>query len=397
MCDTLGFVYGKRAVFGKNSDRSPNEPQLLEYIPAAYHNEKEIKLTYISIPQSAETHGVLISRPGWMWGAEIGTNDCGVSIGNEAVWTLGGYGGEALTGMDMLRLALERSESAETAVDTVISLLETYGQGGNCGYDHDFRYDNSFLIMDRNSLYVLETAGKQWAVKKCGRASISNRLSLTSNADRFSEGRCNFALRHSEHLYNIASGSRKRACSTESALESAGGPLDIMNALRGHTVDNPFARGTVTSVCMHFGGAVGDHTTSSMVTDYTGDKTVVWSTGSSLPCVSLFKPWVFGESIPSYFNCGSGYWYAQEKFRRKLLGKEIPGEFFDERDEIERSWADRIEKGETGITEECLKEEKAFYDRWSDYEFGDAGTSVAFRKRWDAKTEIMMRESEETE
>ena len=42
MCDTLGIIEnkGNRALFAKNSDRSPNEPQILEYIPAKYNNNK---------------------------------------------------------------------------------------------------------------------------------------------------------------------------------------------------------------------------------------------------------------------------------------------------------------------------------------------------------------------
>jgi dipeptidase len=60
--------------------------------------------------------------------------------------------------MDFLRLALERSGSAEEALHVIIALLEQYGQSGNCGMDHGMYYHNSFLIADRQAAWVLETA-----------------------------------------------------------------------------------------------------------------------------------------------------------------------------------------------------------------------------------------------
>jgi hypothetical protein len=162
MCDTLGVLFDGHSLFGKNSDRSPNEAQVTEFYPARVCKETSLSATYVAIPQARDTKAVLLSRPVWMWGAEIGVNEAGVAIGNEAVFTKGPYGKPALTGMDLLRLALERSESAESAVNTIIELLETYGQGGNCGFDHTFYYDNSFLVIDRDHLFVLETCAKSW-------------------------------------------------------------------------------------------------------------------------------------------------------------------------------------------------------------------------------------------
>ena len=92
MCDTFvampSVTHDGSVIFGKNSDREPNEAQVLEYHPAAeYSNGKSLKCTYLEIPQVMKTNPVLISRPFWMWGAEIGANDKGVVIGNEAVFT----------------------------------------------------------------------------------------------------------------------------------------------------------------------------------------------------------------------------------------------------------------------------------------------------------------------
>jgi len=162
MCDTLGRILcPDLALFAKNSDRSPNEPQVIEYRPARDHREKDLRATYLTIPQAPHTYATLLSRPAWMWGAEMGVNEHGVCIGNEAVFTKGRYASAGLTGMDLVRLALERASSARQAADLILELLEQHGQGGNCGYDHNFFYDNAFLILDRREIWLLETAGKK--------------------------------------------------------------------------------------------------------------------------------------------------------------------------------------------------------------------------------------------
>lgn len=56
MCDTFVCTGSATAdgsvIFGKNSDREPNEAQILEYRkPAVYGKGEEVKCTYISIPQ----------------------------------------------------------------------------------------------------------------------------------------------------------------------------------------------------------------------------------------------------------------------------------------------------------------------------------------------------------
>ncbi|MBZ8182815.1 C69 family dipeptidase [Oscillatoria salina] len=195
MCDTFvalpDATKNGDLIFGKNSDRPAGELQNVVTIPAQNHPQNsQLKCTYITIPQGEKTLAVILSQPQWMWGAEMGANECGVVIGNEAVWTTQSYQNTGLLGMDLVRLGLERGETAYQALQIIINLLDKYGQGGNCAENFAMNYHNSFLIADTQEAWVLETAGKYWVAEKItsGTRSISNNLSIRNQGN----------LRHSD-------------------------------------------------------------------------------------------------------------------------------------------------------------------------------------------------------
>ncbi|XP_027728407.1 secernin-2 isoform X2 [Vombatus ursinus] len=162
-------------IFAKNSDRPRDEVQEVVLVPSGTHAPgSRLQCTYIEVDQVERTHAVILSRPAWLWGAEMGANEHGVCIGNEAVWTQEPVGQEeALLGMDLLRLGLERGSSAQEALTVITNLLEQYGQGGSCREDPTpFCYHNTFLLADRKEAWVLETAGKLWAAQRI-RGSIT--------------------------------------------------------------------------------------------------------------------------------------------------------------------------------------------------------------------------------
>ncbi len=190
MCDTFvalsNATLDGSVIFGKNSDRPEGEIQDVVTFPEqTYSQGEQVQCTYIQIPQVEHTHAVILSKPRWMWGAEMGANECGVVIGNEAVWTNQPYQSTGLLGMDLVRLGLERGETAFAALQVIVDLLEQYGQGGNCAEHFSFTYHNSFLLVDRKEAWVLETAGKYWVAERVtqGTRSISNNLSIRSAGD----------------------------------------------------------------------------------------------------------------------------------------------------------------------------------------------------------------------
>ncbi|RWS05951.1 secernin-1-like protein, partial [Dinothrombium tinctorium] len=180
-------------IFGKNSDRPRGEVQEVVYEPRAEHKTGEkLECTFIEIDQVDVTHSVILSKPSWMWGAEMGANEFGVVIGNEAVMTKVELDTEeSLLGMDLVRLGLERGKNAREALDVITQLLEKNGQGGACEESQNpIMYHNSFIIADVSEAWVLETAGRLWAAERVVSRfrNISNCLSIGTKIDLMSEG-----------------------------------------------------------------------------------------------------------------------------------------------------------------------------------------------------------------
>lgn len=288
MCDTVVVIRDREIWFAKNSDRDPNEAQVLEWTPRRSHPRgARVRCTTREVAQVPETFATLVSRPFWMWGAEMGTNEHGVTIGNEAVFTRTAVPPRGLLGMDLLRLALERADTAARAVDILRALLEEHGQGGGAGLeDPDFRYSSSFLIADPREAFVVETAGRAWAVEEVrGACTISNGLTIPG-----------FAERHSDVVKTHFSRCRARRARTEQLARAARGPSDLAQLLRDHGArrtepEYSLLTGAMDMPCMHAGGVVAaSQTTASWVSVLTPGDSRHWATGTAAPCTGLFKP-----------------------------------------------------------------------------------------------------------
>lgn len=360
MCDTCVVLSGAtrdgEAFFAKNSDREPNEAQYLTIIPAQdYKAGEKLRCTYIEIPQVSHTYQVLLSQPYWMWGAEMGANEHGVVIGNEAIFTKVPAKKEpGLIGMDYLRLALERSGTALEALKTITALLEQYGQSGNCSAEHGLYYHNSFLIMDGKEAYVLETIEKMWIARQVRDFyAISNAPSITTEWDMISDGliayacerkwcqdarHFNFAQAFSDFFFTKFSQGCERRCHVMEQLETQQGKIDLpllKQILRSHQLNPqqsyPDRSLTAWNVCMHAapGPIRNSQSVASLITQYRKDETIHWVTGTSAPCLSVFKPVWLPAGLPdigpepSNIYDENGLWWQHECIHRTIL-KDFP-------------------------------------------------------------------------
>lgn len=353
MCDTVYLKRDNRTFFGKNSDRSPNEAHLMIRLAGKRHSTgEELKATYVSVPQATETHPVVLLKPFWIWGAEMGYNECGLNIGNEALFTNAGHSGEnGLIGMDLLRIALERCSSAEEAWKLIAELTEKYGQEGNCGYGKNFRYHNGYLIADGKRAFVLETAGRHWAVKEIrdNRATISNCISITDDYDDADEKtKGSFKARYENALVTKIACAEQRKRMSYYALGARKEPVSaVMGALRTHaTPDVGVSKASTGSVCMHAGNLFGDQTTGSYAAEI-GKRYFV--TGSSFPCMSVFKPLsVRASAIGESEKEALFFWLKRELLARKLMGyTEMRGEYLEKAAALEKKFVDRALLAET--------------------------------------------------
>lgn len=344
MCDVIAALQDTtrdgHVLFGKNSDRPAGETQVLEANEArAAEIGNEIGVSHRSVPDPGPTLATIGTRPYWSWGYETGVNEAGVVGGNAAVFTRNLYEPEnrrelGLTGMELLRLGLERGSTAEAVADVITRLLEQYGQWGSAiqGADHERgSYENSFLLADAREAWVVETSGRGWATQRIERGyrSISNELTIRENpthsspqllekarsAGWWKQDRpvLDFAYALGAHERYSRQVSHLRLKRSRSLLAEFAPRLDvrsIMGVLRDH-YEGSFLDGPQFSpflpdfqtVCMHdspAGFTWGDTATSLVVDlDPSGDRApTVWFAYLP-PCTSLFLPWVpFSGNLP---------------------------------------------------------------------------------------------------
>jgi len=324
MCDTFVVVKPGHVLFGKNSDRDPNEAQALSWVPQRTHSPgADLQCTWSVIPQVEHTNATLLCRPFWMWGAETGVNEHGVVIGNEAIFTRESLAEDGLLGMDLVRLGLERGNTAEAARNIICELIERHGQGGRCSYEKaGFSYHNSFLIADASEAWVVEAAGRRVASKHIthGVYAISNSISLPELAS------------YADKIRTWVASASKRRARVQCLAAEANDVQSAMDVLRDHGSENTLPdysrhNGAMSAPCMHAGGwLAASQTVSSLVSELTPTGQQHWATGTAAPCLSMFRP----VSVQQVRDVGTptgtpdeSLWWRFESVHRAMLCAEL--------------------------------------------------------------------------
>lgn len=337
MCDTLVSreVHRGPTFFAKNSDRDPGEPQLIQYVEGnegidkpnyPEHRDSYDRIQYQRLLEAFRSLEnplkALISRPAWMWGAEMGVNEEGVAIGNEAVFARSRTERDGLLGMDVLRLALHNAHTASEGVDLIAGLIEQFGQGGNGSYSGTLRHHNSFMIADRDEAWILESAGRKWVSRRVETvASISNAYGIGTTFDRSdAETRAqniDFARKHASGIHLLFTKGRFRQRRSFEMLEKLPSSWESMRSILLHnegSIDSPDR--SMRSICMDANGFIKSKTSASMIVEYQDRKPLVWLTGSPNPTYSPFIPFTIDEEafkIAPHANMRFAYRFATER------------------------------------------------------------------------------------
>lgn len=399
MCDTLvalaNVTRDRTVIFAKSADCEVNEANALVRIPHQKHIKGEaVRITHLMIPQAEETYEIFLTKAFWTYGAEIGVNEYGLAMGEEAVYTtVMNEEKDGVIGPDLVRLGLERAKNCQEAIQVMTELLDKYGQGGSAELKGNSHFDSSFLMADTQEAYILETAGRNWAVRKIQSFdSISNLLTITNNYNRCSVAQCstdfNWADRFALPEYPPNLGSVERQSTTYHALQQEQGHITVktfFDIMRHHGDGYHPAKATAhRNICVHAGPQDNRwwQADGVMVTEVGDHGVLAWVTGTSGTCVSIFKPVFLGVGLPDigptpteHFDPRALWWKHELLHRRAMadfdhLVPEIRKDF----DQLEAQFLAEVETVKKGtlaekkdFMENCFLRAMQATERWIGY------------------------------
>jgi dipeptidase len=229
------------------------------------------------------------------------------------------------------------------------------------------------------------TINDHWDIASRNLVDFAMQKGFSKSAQDF-----NFANSYSDFLFTNFGKGRKRRETTYCVLEEQRGEVTIesmMRTLRHHEDENFDPQSSITDVdvCMHagFGPIRVSQSTASMVVYLDKDNTLIFATGTSAPCTSIFKPmWMdafsladasaLGPTPASTFDSESLYWTHERLHRATLLNyPERIKAYAAERDEMESRFTQAAlglnrasAKQRADFTAQCFRESIAAEAEW---------------------------------
>ena len=344
MCDSfvaLGDSTARGSVLlAKSADTEVNEAEhVVRFEARDYPDGALVRITHLNIPQARRTHEIILGKSFWSWGAELGCNEHGVAVGNEAAFSNQSEDKDGVVVLDLLRLAVERASNAREAVDVIGHHIETYGQGGNCQMMGNYAFDSGLLVADQSEAYVVNGAGRHWAARRVsGVEAISNRYQVRDDWDLSSlepdnGAKPDFRALFADKSLETSCGASERESAAQRILDDRRGAItvkDMADILR-HVGDEDEYEvcydGGPDKVCMH--AAPGEtrewQATGAMIAELAADGPTVWMTGTSATDLSIFKPLFFGMGLPDMGPAPGGtytegaLWWTHERLHRRAM------------------------------------------------------------------------------
>jgi dipeptidase len=319
------------ALFGQNADRPIRESQSFSQLAGHEHAaDEKVRTPSVELPQARLTYTVLAAQPAGYWGYTHGVNDQGVAAGCAALRNKIPCPEPGLSGTDLVRLVLERSRNARSAVDLLIDLVERHGQ--NQRTENLPEGDTSFLVADATEAFAVETAGRHWVCQEIREVRAASDVCLIrQDWDRISQGLADFVIRQgwwpgNGSKVDFAGAVTENPTGAASGLRRWGRATLLLEQQNGH-IDAPFLRRVLSDhyegthfevdpfatlhgpnpLCQHGCRPGGLMTATSMVSQVNTDPSrlgIVWCAFGP-PCYSVYFPLFLEGELPEAFRVGS--------------------------------------------------------------------------------------------
>jgi dipeptidase len=317
-------------LFGHNSGQPLGEGQALCLAPARHHALGEkVQTQFLELPQARETFRVLGSQARGRWGYQHGVNEHGVAAGAVPLRTRLSRDQPGLTGPDLVRLVLERCQSAAQAVQLLTDLIGRHGQGVFPGCPAWAGCDHAFLIADAREAFAVETGGASWVYQEVQEIrALSGLCTVRQDWDRISPGLAGRAI---EAGWWPGDGSKLDFAGAvgsgdaDSALRRWGRATLLLGQQNGHLdadrvrrllgdhyegcadeVDPRRPDAGPAPLCRH--GSANAATAASLVVSLTGAQPglpVAWCTFGP-PCLGVYFPVFLDGDLPHPFTALEG-------------------------------------------------------------------------------------------